>query len=359
MLSDSKPILNDGHLTRLGANKLQIPGHLRLRCCAALASTAILSSLAACGRTSVPEAEAQPAPAEPQHPTPPVTHLSAKHTRPTPERLVAIGDLHGDLDHARRALRLAGAIDDHDRWIGGHLVVVQTGDEIDRGDDDRRVLDLTDALKTQAATAGGEVLALLGNHEIMNAALDFRYVTTGGLAAFSLFGSTGAATVPGQLPPEAKGRAAAFAPGGSYATLLASRPFFAKVGDTLFVHGGILPKHVAYGLERMDDELDAWLSGRRASAPAALVAEDGPVWTRAYSSEEGAPNCAELATVLSRLGAKRMVVGHTVQHRGVNGACEGHLWRIDVGLSHYFGGPIQVLEIRGDDIAVLREASPP
>jgi hypothetical protein len=54
-----------------------------------------------------------------------------------------------------------------------------------------------------------------------------------------------------------------------------------------------------------------------------------------------------------------MVVGHTVQHRGVNGACEGHLWRIDVGLSHYFGGPIQVLEIRGDDIAVLREASPP
>src|SRR5262245_45911028 len=55
-------------------------------------------------------------------------------SKPAPERVVAIGDLHGDLDSARRALVLAGAIDDKDAWIGGKLVVVQTGDEIDRGD---------------------------------------------------------------------------------------------------------------------------------------------------------------------------------------------------------------------------------
>ena len=35
-----------------------------------------------------------------------------------PTRIVAIGDLHGDLDAARAALRLAGAIDAQDRWIG-------------------------------------------------------------------------------------------------------------------------------------------------------------------------------------------------------------------------------------------------
>src|SRR5690606_15212831 len=32
-------------------------------------------------------------------------------------RIVAIGDLHGDLSAARAALRLAGAIDARDRWI--------------------------------------------------------------------------------------------------------------------------------------------------------------------------------------------------------------------------------------------------
>jgi hypothetical protein len=52
--------------------------------------------------------------------------------------------------------------------------------------------------------------------------------------------------------------------------------------------------------------------------------------------------------VLGALGAKRMVVGHTVQQRGITDACEGTLWRIDVGLAAYYGGPIEVLEIAGE-----------
>src|SRR5262249_53619366 len=157
------------------------------------------------------------------------------------------------------------------RWIGKGLVVVQTGDEIDRGDDDRAILDAVDAWKKEAAAAGGEVIALLGNHEIMNVALDFRYVTSGGFAAFSLFYAPDASL---GVSPAARGRAAAFAPGGRYAAILAARPLFVKVGDTVFVHGGILPKHVAYGLDRMNDEVDAWLEGKRSDPPAILTAED-------------------------------------------------------------------------------------
>ena len=69
--------------------------------------------------------------------------------------------------------------------MGGRLVVVQTGDEIDRGDDDREILDHVEKWERQAAAEGGELVALLGNHEIMNAALDFRCVTRRGFAAFS------------------------------------------------------------------------------------------------------------------------------------------------------------------------------
>lgn len=313
-----------------------------------------LGVLVACDRGKVEEPAAVPA-AAPTASSSPVA-LSTKLARPAPERLVAIGDLHGDLDHARRALRLAGAIDANDRWTGGRLVVVQAGDEIDRGDDDRAILDLVEDLKRQATAAGGELVALLGNHEIMNASLDFRYVTAGSFAAFPAAPGDEAG-VPG-MSAQQRGRAAAFAPGGAYAAMLARRPLVAEVGDSVFVHGGVLPKHVAYGLGRMNDQVDDWLLGKQHAAPAVVTAEDGPVWTRAYSGEDGEPDCADLTRALAALRAKRMVVGHTVQHRGVNSACGGAVWRIDVGLSHFFGGPIEAVEIRGDSVTVLREGAP-
>jgi hypothetical protein len=58
--------------------------------------------------------------------------------------------------------------------------------------------------------------------------------------------------------------------------------------------------------------------------------------------------------VLAALGARRMVVGHTVQKAGISSACGDRVYRIDVGLSRYYGdGPIQVLEIDGDRVRVL------
>ncbi len=230
---------------------------------------------------------------------------------------------------------------------------MQTGDEIDRGDDDRAILDAVERWKEQAAAAGGELIALLGNHEIMNAALDFRYVTP---RAFAAFPSVSAPPAGAEgLPPLAMGRAAAFAPGGAYAALEAKRPLVVKVGQTVFVHGGILPEHVSYGLDRMNDELDEWLDGKRRAPPAAVVADDGPVWTRKYSSESAPADCESLSKALALLGARRMVVGHTVQRNGINSACADAVWRIDVGLSRAFGGPIEALEVAGDSVHVLRE----
>jgi hypothetical protein len=303
---------------------------------------------AACGRARIEEPSPPLAPAPASLADEPHAVLSERLSRPAAPRIVAIGDLHGDLDSARRALRLAGAIDDRDAWAGGRLVVVQTGDEIDRRDDDRAVLDEVDGLKRQANAAGGALVALLGNHEIMNAAMDFRYVTSGGFAAFSPFAAVDASAAQ-------SGRAAAFHPGGPYAAMLADRPVMMKVGDTVFVHGGVLPQHVSYGLDRMNDELDAWLLGHRDGPPEALVGEDGPVWTRAYSDPSETPDCASLTRVLAEMGAKRMVVGHTVQPSGISSACDGRVWRIDVGMSRAFGGPIEVLEISGNDLKVLRE----
>src|SRR5690606_24472494 len=111
-------------------------------------------------RTRAPSAEAKTVTEKPSR--------LGRLTAPSAPRVVAIGDLHGDLEATRKALRLAGAIDAKDRWVGGALVVVQTGDAIDRGDDDRAILDLLERLSREAKQAGGALYALSGNHEVMN-----------------------------------------------------------------------------------------------------------------------------------------------------------------------------------------------
>ena len=118
--------------------------------------------------------------------TPPIgTHAQSAR----PQRLVAIGDLHADLENARRAFRLAGAIDDRDAWIGGNLVVVQMGDLVGRGTEDRQVLEFVLAVQDKARAAGGTVHVLLGNHEVFAARPDHRWVDPVAFGAF--------ATIPG------------------------------------------------------------------------------------------------------------------------------------------------------------------
>jgi hypothetical protein len=286
-----------------------------------------------------------------------VASAAPRAVPPAPARIVAIGDLHGDLDATKRVLRLAGATDAKGAWIGGKLLVVQTGDEIDRADDDRAILDLFDALKVEAAKAGGEVVAMAGNHEIMNASFDFRYVTPG---AFTTFADVkpkndGVASALLHVDAPARGRAAAFAPGGPYATMIASRPVIYRSGDTMFVHGGILPKHVTYGIDRINGDARAYLLGEKTEPSRILASEDGPLWTRMYSAAPGREECATLTETLRLLDAKRMVMGHTVQRNGITSACDAKAWRIDVGMSHSFQGPIQALSIEGDVLTVLKE----
>jgi hypothetical protein len=245
--------------------------------------------------------------------------------RPQPERLVAIGDVHGDIAGTRSALKAAGAIDDEDNWIGGKLVVVQTGDVLDRGDDEQAILDLFFALVDKAKAAGGEFIFLNGNHELMNAAGDFRYVTPGSRNAFG-------------------DRVAALKPGGDYAKKLAKHDVVAIVGDTVFSHAGPVGEF-ATQLEAVNMSSRCWLDGQGGNGyepPIAMTSEDSPIWTRAYGMET--VDCAVAKAAMDAMGVKRIVVGHTVQ-QNINSQCDGAVWRIDVGLGKLYGGPIEVLEV--------------
>ncbi len=287
---------------------------------------------------------APPPEREPREPPP--TYL------PGVPRMVAVGDIHGDLAAMRDALALAGAIGADDDWIGGDLVVVQTGDQIDRGDDDRAVLDLFEELAYQAEDAGGALYSLVGNHEVMNVELDLRYVNDAAFEAFSDIEVDPDDEALAGFDESERGRAAAFRPGGPYAMVLAGRDMIQIIGDVAFVHGGILTRHVDAGLEEINADTQAWMRGE-AGQPTVLWNNDAPVWTRLYSEDPDEEACAELEQVLEAVGASVMVVGHTVQD-SITSACDGRAWLIDVGMSSTYGGAPAVLEIvDGSEFTVL------
>ena len=63
-------------------------------------------------------------------------------------------------------------------------------------------------------------------------------------------------------------RHAALHPGGPLCRrFFAQHPTVLQVGSTLFVHGGLLPSHVDYGVARINEETQAWMMGQAGDAP--------------------------------------------------------------------------------------------
>lgn len=149
-----------------------------------------------------------------------------------------------------------------------------------------------------------------------------------------------------------RARIAALRPDGPIAKrFLSGSPVVLVVGDSVFVHGGLLQDHVFYGLERINEEVRDWINGlKERFSHGFLRGRDSVVWLRRFSDElEKKCDCSTLEHVLATIpGARRMIMGHTIQRTGINGVCENQAIRIDVGMSRGCGdGLPEVLEIDG------------
>ena len=270
------------------------------------------------------------------------------------QRVVAIGDIHADLGAAREAFQLAGGIDEDDIWVGGKLTIVLLGDMIGRSYEDREVLDFIQEVRRDARRAGGAVHAIIGNHEVFAAQLRYDYVHEDAYAAFEeVLGLNSDSDLLGSLQEEARSRGSALMPGGSYAKRLAEFPAVLQLGETVFVHGGVTPYWAEYGVERINEEVSRWFTGETGQPVSAQGVDagnldDNVVMSRHFSDDVDAGACKLLERSLQILGARRMVVAHTVQD-SITSNCDEKVWAIDVGMSRYYGGTVQVLEIVDDE----------
>jgi calcineurin-like phosphoesterase family protein len=292
------------------------------------------------------------------------------------ERVVAVGDVHGAYERYLEILRTTGIIDAGSHWSGGKTHFVQLGDVVDRGDDSRKVLDLLRRLEREAQAAGGYAHLLLGNHEVARMLGDLRLTTGGEYAAFA--GTDSVSTREKYLKaiasPSGPSRdelisktplglvemRQAFGREGEYGRWLRQLPVVIKIDGLVFVHGGISPAIAPLGCaainEQVRRELTSDLDKTRANPLASLVARaDGPLWYRglAQESEAFAP---QLTEVLAKLGARALVIAHTVAESGrIQTRFDGRVIQIDTGMqpAYIAGGRASALEIQNGEAQAI------
>lgn len=297
---------------------------------------------------------------------------------PKVERLLIMGDIHGDYNLFIEMLKIGNLIGINSHtgniiWTGGSTYVVQVGDQIDRcrpvnemvctnpattyNDEasDIKILKLADELNRQALSVGGAFISLLGNHEIMNATESMAYVSYLGLKEFENYVDPKNPHL--KFKNGMHARIHAFKPGNEYGTLLGCNRLPAIiVGTHLMVHAGMVDGLIdQIGLKGTDDletinvAIRMWLLGlikKKHIKNIIKSSKTSMFWTRILGNippnvNLKNPACiSHIGRVLELFKIGSIIVGHTPQSftysDDINQTCSGKVWRVDNGSSSAF-----------------------
>lgn len=253
---------------------------------------------------------------------------------PHAERIVIIGDIHGDVKRFKNILIDAQIINKNIEWIAipANTIVVQLGDQVDSANrdpsledwevlDDTEMIHFTHFVNNIAKTKGGKLISLIGNHELMNVIGNYSYVSSKSIH-------------------NVKSRLDLFKPKGTLSSILCNRPIVVKIGELLFCHAGLLKKHIDV-LQQNGKDLSylntIWrnfiqdqkvLIEDKEIFDKIILDNDGILWTRDLDPPEVTNE------VLNNIGCVYMFIGHTT----VDSVKKMHnVWYVDTGISRAFG----------------------
>ena len=250
-------------------------------------------------------------------------------------RIVIIGDIHGDIRRFKDILIDAKIINKNIEWIAEpkNTIVVQMGDQVDSINrdpslDDWEVLPdvemiyFTNLLNKIALSKGGRVISLIGNHELMNIIGNFSYVSSKSLNTNYK-------------------RQELFKPCGTLSAILSQRPLVVKIGKLLFCHAGITLEHLSI-LSKYNKDISylntIWKNFLKNNTiliedkeifENIILDMDGILWTRDLNNSE------DIIKLQEQLGCVYMFVGHTVVERIK--LINNFIWYTDTGISRSFG----------------------
>ncbi len=298
------------------------------------------------------------------------------------EKIIAIGDLHGDYEHFITILKneKIKLVDNDLHWIGGKTHLVQIGDVLDRGDRAKDIFNLIKELEKEAAEAGGMVHMLIGNHEEMNiTGIVFQYADYMTVKQFLDFLPDGYKK---EREREIKKRTE---DGGDidaewkklmedpdaqkeykenfrlyYGRWIAEEHnAVIKINDTVFVHGGIGEKYSTWPLKDINNLYylefqKGYREGFDSFRAKILWAEDGPLWFRYLATWPDPLYASQVDKILANLGAKHIVIAHTPKIQESASRFMGKVWVVDTGISSIYRGYLSALIIDNGNIRPWR-----
>lgn len=244
------------------------------------------------------------------------------------DRVVAIGDIHGDFEALKKILFSMKLVSERGAWIGGHTHLVLLGDLIGHGGpQSKKVLDYLIRLEKSAARQGGVVHSLIGNHDMRPAAGDFSKLNRNEKILFVPDSMSGRRRIRNFLLDE-------FLGDGEYAKWILKRPIAIKINDILYVHAGLDERTMSMelsdlnrlgqdwilffqGKSEMPEYETQWIVGLKDGR---FDDDEGPLFMRDFkvtkkvlkSGErpEGAMKKKKLKRILEHFSAAKMVIGH-------------------------------------------------
>ncbi len=305
------------------------------------------------------------------------------------EKIVAVGDLHGDYKAFTKILKGTGLIDGKLNWTGGKTHLVQIGDVLDRGDYAKEIFDLLMKLEKEAEEAGGKVHMLLGNHEEMNiTGIIFNRGDEFTARQFVSFlpdnyrekqvkkfrkktgdnptKKTGlASSLDSDLMPFWENMLNAARTNRKhparreyisnfnkiYGKWLLKRNVVIKINNVILVHGGISEKFSKWELKKINNRLRVELEDLRRAAMnlsrpiipgyqrQIVYQPSGPYWYRGYTTRNEDDFKENVDRILINLEAEYMIIAHTprvIETIEDMQLFQGRIWIIDTGISELY-----------------------
>lgn len=268
------------------------------------------------------------------------------------KRVCAVGDIHGSFDQMADTFKALGVAERTApdaftyEWIGKDTVLVLVGDYTDRGLYSKQVYDAIHDLQKKAAKAGGQVIALMGNHEIMmiNGQVKEWAQTLKSHKKQHYQNTIDSFTRDGVNYDEA------ISERGFYGQMIRNMPLFAVVNGYFFVHGGINNRPITKSTLAADfmDDIE-----RGNFKKGIFMNHDMVLWNRDWWDDQNL-----LERNLKLLGVSGIVFGHTP---GALGSDKGKIASkydkivsIDIGMNPTYGfsngGGLEILAVAGNKL---------
>jgi hypothetical protein len=246
-------------------------------------------------------------------------------------RLLILSDIEGNFAAFRKLLQGNGVINENYDWTFGNGELVLIGDFFDRGSQVTEVLWLIYSLENKAKAAGGYVHFVLGNHEIMNMSNDLRYLNEKYLKT---------------TPALNEQYMALYGENSELGRWLRTKNVIERVGDMLFIHGGISAEMNSTNLTitQINELARPFYGDTTYNYPYMetdlILNENGPFWYRGYYMGDKIATDEQIDSTLNKFFVRHLVTGHTIVADTVSVWRNGKLFDTDV---HHAGGKSEAL----------------